>query len=677
MSKFFKFLIIPLLLIFVSPFVTSAKTYVYDSLDVTIDVRDNSDMIITEKFIYEFDGPFSGVFRGIKLADPSITKQCQADPTLQCGGFDYVDMIDVFDNEGNVLPAYSYNVETAYDYDSGASYMDVTWKFSETPIYFDKEKFEFTIKYLVRGGIGYFDDYDLFYWNVIFDEHEVPIRKANITVNFPENLENILSDDFRLLTNQEGQDYTWKFDQTSKSLVIDTNYLEPYEGLTLLVQIPKRVIKEPGSIQIVKVGIWAGMLNDIEYYINGRWVMVGTDGLIENVSPGNVNVEAKRVGYLSSRYTVEVKEGESSQLELTMSPNVFGLVLFIVSVLFTLIGVLGIPGAFLIAYWLWYTKGRDDKDKTTVVPEFSPPENISPVIAGSLTDEVVHMKDVSSVIIDCAYKGYLKIVQQNKSGSKFEFLKQKEFDSLPESEKTVLDSMFGKQKKTSTYAMQDVFYTKIPKIKDTIYGEMTTKGFFKKNPDKVRGNYVGLGILIIVLTLFILSPISIWLVSMTGFPLGIFALQCSLVLLGLIFIPLSRLMPAKTLLGSELKRRFDGFKMFLHHSERYRLQNLTPETFEKYLSYAVVFGVEKRWAKSFEGIYKGSPSWFEGQGDLNPLIIANSLSRMSSTTTRAMTSVPSSSGSGGSFSGGGWSGGGGFSGGFSGGGGGGGRGGAF
>lgn len=49
--------------------------------------------------------------------------------------------------------------------------------------------------------------------------------------------------------------------------------------------------------------------------------------------------------------------------------------------------------------------------------------------------------------------------------------------------------------------------------------------------------------------------------------------------------------------GALLTEKWLGFKLYLETAERYRMQNLTPEIFEKYLPYAMIFGVEKKWAK--------------------------------------------------------------------------------
>ena len=51
--------------------------------------------------------------------------------------------------------------------------------------------------------------------------------------------------------------------------------------------------------------------------------------------------------------------------------------------------------------------------------------------------------------------------------------------------------------------------------------------------------------------------------------------------------------------GALLKEEWLGFKMYLETAERYRMQNLTPDMFEKYLPYAMIFGIEKKWAKAF------------------------------------------------------------------------------
>jgi len=100
-----------------------------------------------------------------------------------------------------------------------------------------------------------------------------------------------------------------------------------------------------------------------------------------------------------------------------------------------------------------------------------------------------------------------------------------------------------------------------------------------------------------------------------------------------------------------------------------RLKRMPPDTFEKYLPYAMALGVEHRWAKNFEGIVQNPPTWYQGQPGMmfNSIYFVNSLGLMSQTATAAFVSAPRASssssgwsgGGGGGFSGGGFGGGGG------------------
>jgi uncharacterized membrane protein YgcG len=64
--------------------------------------------------------------------------------------------------------------------------------------------------------------------------------------------------------------------------------------------------------------------------------------------------------------------------------------------------------------------------------------------------------------------------------------------------------------------------------------------------------------------------------------------------------------------GKTLWEELLGFKLYIETADKYRLQNLTPDLFGKYLAYAMVFGLEKEWASAFEGMNVSSPSWYSG-----------------------------------------------------------------
>ena len=131
--------------------------------------------------------------------------------------------------------------------------------------------------------------------------------------------------------------------------------------------------------------------------------------------------------------------------------------------------------------------------------------------------------------------------------------------------------------------------------------------------------------------------------------------------LAIVFI-FFRIMPAKSLEGARTTVRIRGFQEFMARVDGDRLRTMPPNTFEKFLAFAMALGVEEHWAKAFSGIMQQPPSWYQGSdgGLFNAMLFTHSLRSMSDTASQTFAAAPRSSSSGSGFSGGG---GGGFSGG--------------
>jgi uncharacterized membrane protein len=125
-----------------------------------------------------------------------------------------------------------------------------------------------------------------------------------------------------------------------------------------------------------------------------------------------------------------------------------------------------------------------------------------------------------------------------------------------------------------------------------------------------------------------------------------------------------RVMTAKSMLGVKTHVHILGFQEFMNRVDKDRLQRMPPDTFEKFLPFAMALGVEHHWAQAFQGLIQNPPSWYVGPTypgyGWNPLLFSNSMSSMSSDMHQVFVSAPRSSSSGSGFGGGG---GGGFSGG--------------
>ena len=121
-------------------------------------------------------------------------------------------------------------------------------------------------------------------------------------------------------------------------------------------------------------------------------------------------------------------------------------------------------------------------------------------------------------------------------------------------------------------------------------------------------------------------------------------------------------MSARTLTGVKALAGVLGFEDFLSRVEADQLSRVgqTPETFEKFLPFAMALGVEKKWVGAFQNIYSQPPSWYQGYygAGFQPYFLVNNLNMMSMQAGSVMASSPRSSSGGSGFGGGGGSGGG-------------------
>ena len=336
---------------------------------------------------------------------------------------------------------------------------------------------------------------------------------------------------------------------------------------------------------------------------------------------------------------------------------------------------------FAVMFAVWWYKGRDPDPGRSVAPQYEPPPNIKPAEAGTLIDDSLDPRDITCTLVDLAVRGYVKIEATDKPGL---FTHRKDYDfhllkeqatwtsdpNLAPFERVVLENMFWGAKLTSLSALKNRFYTAIPVIKDDIFSSLRQKGMYFLDPQSAAG-YSFVGLIIIAIPL-VIAQVTGAVNLFESVPLAIGAGVIS----AIIFFPFARVMTAKTVLGARTRQSILGFQEFMNRVDADRIKRLPPDTFEKYLPYAMALGVEAAWAKAFAGIVTQPPSWYAGPytpGYWNPMLFTTDLHTMANTAHQAMVAAPraSSTGSG-------WSSGGGFSGGgFSGGGFGGGGGGAF
>jgi len=333
--------------------------------------------------------------------------------------------------------------------------------------------------------------------------------------------------------------------------------------------------------------------------------------------------------------------------------------------------ILFLPPAMLAGMFiLWWYKGRDPDPGISVAPMYEPPFGISPAEAGTLLDDTIHPRDITSTIVDLAVRGYIKI---EESAEKilvfthkdyiFHLLKPREqWDAdLAAHERVMLENVFASGNDTRLSSLKNRFYTAVPVIRQDIMAALKRKGIYLLDPESANGYSIGAGFAI--LALFGVFQFLGW----ANFFNSVLLLVICLPLTAIIWWLFARVMSAKTIKGGRTRVAVLGFQEFMNRVDAERLKLMPPTTFEKYLPYAMALGVEHHWAQAFAGIVKDPPQWYVGPGGyaggFNPIFFSGSMHSMASDMHQVFVSAPRASSTGSGFDGGSFGGGGGFSGG--------------
>ena len=318
----------------------------------------------------------------------------------------------------------------------------------------------------------------------------------------------------------------------------------------------------------------------------------------------------------------------------------------------------------LILYFIWSKFGRDPYRNVPIAVRYEPPPDLAPAEAGTLYDERADMIDLTSTIIDLAVRGHLRI--EEIESTKYLFLSDRDYrlikiagkneDGLMPHEVKILNGLFkGDKTEVLISELKNKFYSNLKTIKNSIYHQLVDKGYFLSNPDRIRATYKTIGMIIIFGSLFVLPSL---------LPKIIISLR------GLLIVLAAKYMPRKTRKGVNINHHLLGFREFIERAEKDRIEKLAvedPAIFDRVLPYALVFGLEEKWADAFSGMFTDPPGWYSSNsyaGGFSPHIFVNDLGRSISIMNKSFNSSPKNSsgsrsiGMGGGFGGGGFSGGG-------------------
>jgi len=321
-------------------------------------------------------------------------------------------------------------------------------------------------------------------------------------------------------------------------------------------------------------------------------------------------------------------------------------------------------------YKIWKKYGDDPDINGSIAPAFAPPKNLRPLEMGVLRRGVPSVDNayLTATIIDLAVRGFISLEEKKavlgkkdwlikfntKAKSKMNLLRpfEREFISVILSDSKLKDNdgnqIMGLENDLSK-SMQS-YVKSANRVAKTAFDTLQKEGLLDAEGKKYQAIFLTAGSVVIFLS-FQLMP---WLFS--------FAL--SAMLTGFILLVFGAIMPRRTEQGSFLFHEVKGFQLYMKTAERYRQKYFEQENiFEKYLPYAICFGLVSQWRKAMQKMYPEqvsgyAPVWYVGRSDFNINSFTKSLGSMSSTVSSNVASAGSGGTSSGGFSGGGGGGGG-------------------
>lgn len=278
----------------------------------------------------------------------------------------------------------------------------------------------------------------------------------------------------------------------------------------------------------------------------------------------------------------------------------------------------------ILVYMVRWWRAKRRRANQTVIPEYEPPVGLTPAEIGYLQDDISTVREITATLIDLAVHGYIRIEQTEgkKLLKKAQYTLHKLKDVPANHQASALVSAIfsdGASAVAVSKLNKSAMASAVLNFHTSLKASLKNKGYyatFKSEPNLIE-----------------------------------------------------KLLDAGKIneAGAKIWAQVAGFKLYIETVEKDRLKftdapEKTPALFNKYLPYAVALGVEKEWAKQFEGIDVGTATtWYTGThpGLFTAGALASDLGSSFAPVVSSNSSV-SSSGGGGS-SGGGFGGGGGGS----------------
>ncbi|MCC5937334.1 MAG: DUF2207 domain-containing protein [Lunatimonas sp.] len=468
--------------------------------------------------------------------------------------------------------------------------------------------YTYTISYTTNRQIGFFEEFDELYWNVIGDSWAFPILRAQARITLPDEATILQYAGYSGPTGSSTCNCELEKTGNNTLSITLTKPLNAREALTVAVAWPKGVVQEPNRAQqkLIFLGDNAGILVALigllfvlAYYLFA-WKKVGVDPKRGGIyplfdAPRGLDAPAIRyihkMGFDQTSFTV-------AMIQLATK------------------GVIKIVEEKR-KFYLQLQKMEEEADLETFEKAI-----IRALFPDGTT--VVHLTQKEYKKIGGALKAVQEHLKVNYKGRYFKLNQIWLVPGILLSLATIIltfvvtfpmrfedEKVFLIMGTIVTVFLSGILSTLIINIYHIASGESVKIGTIVSN-------------VFSLLFVLVLPGFFIYQFGAT-FEYGILILFMALALSNYLFF---YLMKAPTPEGRKVFDEIEGFRMYLNAAEKPMIQQmnppgLTPEVFEKNLPYAMALGVGDAWGKSFENSLKTfeessktrsryQPAWYSG-----------------------------------------------------------------
>ncbi|MEA1929352.1 MAG: DUF2207 domain-containing protein [Patescibacteria group bacterium] len=611
------------------------RRYHYPAIDYQITVNEDTTFDVIERQTYSFRGSYHQGWRDIPLNKISD-----------------IDVLSVVDGLSNKPLAYSSEQLDKLDPSSWGKYtvfrqdgaVVIEWYYNLANTTHD-----WVLKYRVHGGLSFLSDKDELYWN-LFTDYKVPVNEVSAIVFLPAN---------RFTTNQLST-HAYSNQARSRNEILDFRTArfhfygaQPGEDVTIAFGWPRGLVDRGVFWRWWFQHNWAYLLSILIVLVTAlhsliRWYQL------------------ERAPLRSRTIVPEYEPPEKlkpAMAELIVKERMSNRAWAATVVDLAVRGHVEVEEMSASKVWQWFSKNARPIFWGLIIIF------LALLVVGSASDSI--FSSFGSLVPFIMAPVFLLLIMFNiairfggKAGTYRLAKTGATADDLEDYEKEFLSLLFRGRQTVSTKDLSKRSRSASSGFRSQMFA--LRKRLYKETTQDTQAYEVPLRTWNIpaVALVFLLVWAAVFfggLASALGGPVKLVILAIS-VLTSLLWLWQFKYNPRLSPRGVKLKQDWLGFILYLKTAEKYRLQNLTPELFEKYLPYAMIFGVEKKWGKAFESLHMQAPGWYRGtvsSGHVSAGTVgAFSASAFSASLSSSFASAFSSS-SGGASGGGGGAGGGG------------------